>query len=142
MFFLANSLQLGFQLFVVNCLFISAVIALFCIPDLVIFVVVIVIVLVSAVTVVDVIFAIVVIVIIIVIAVDLIIGLGWCSGCIYRVSSEWTTVLLSAVYQPLSLKLSFSNKETFTSNSVLQLFPKLDITHGSSVRNRRKKLCF
>ena len=27
------------------------------------------------------------------------IGLGWCSDRIYRTSSEWITVLLSAVYQ-------------------------------------------
>ena len=27
------------------------------------------------------------------------IGLGWCSNRIYRTSSEWITVLLSAVYQ-------------------------------------------
>ena len=64
MFFLSNFLQLCFQLFVVNCLFISVIIVLFSISDLVIFVVVIVIVIVFTVTVVDVVIVIVIVVII------------------------------------------------------------------------------
>ena len=142
MFFLTNFLQLWFQFFAVNCLFISAVIFLFPILYLVIFIVVLVIVLVFTVIVVDVVIAINFVVIIFIVAVDLIIGLGCCSDRIYRISSEWIAVLLSAVYQLSDLLVQSSPFLIMKISFLIQFYSccfQNQTLHGPSVVPRNFK---